>query len=194
MAEKHPNDPKDSRIVLEDRFIIERLDQVDFTFISHDLKLVGDGKPLSEESINRMAERYALWQSRLRDGNGADHLRKAESMVPLINPEAVEPPKLRVDAKVIYGKRPPRKAPARRQGPDINPLVRLSNWFPVPSTRKKLKKFITEQAVDIAGLTKKGQHQAAKWLFYWTYVLLFYYAFQDLILGIAKTVRGKSSA
>lgn len=77
--------------------------------------------------------------------------------------------------------------------PSMDKLVEAVDWFPVPKTRKLLRKMVSEQGVHIDELAKKGRINAAKAQWYMSWGLLGWYGLRGLVTSIAKAVRGMAS-
>ena len=81
----------------------------------------------------------------------------------------------------------------RPLNPEVSGLLIATDWFPAPKTRKLLKKLVSDQAAHIQNLTSANRLNAARWIWASTWVLLIWYGAKDIVLGIAKAVRGSSA-
>lgn len=81
----------------------------------------------------------------------------------------------------------------RNEPPSIGPLVRATDLFPTPKTRKLLKKLIADQGDHIQTLTDAGRFKTARWIWLSSWFLLVWYGFHGLVTSVAKAIRGRAA-
>lgn len=80
----------------------------------------------------------------------------------------------------------------KKEEPSIGLLVRATDFFPTPKTRKLLKKMVADQGDHIQILAKCGRFKTARWIWLSSWFLLIWYGFHGLVTSIAKAIRGRA--
>lgn len=81
----------------------------------------------------------------------------------------------------------------RKDAPSIGPLVKATDFFPAPKTRKLLKKMVADQGDHIETLTVEGRVKTARWIWISSWFLLVWYGCHGLITSVAKAIRGRAA-
>jgi hypothetical protein len=81
----------------------------------------------------------------------------------------------------------------KQRAPSMGPLVKATDFFPSPKTRKLLKKMVADQGTHIESLSDEGRFKTARWIWFSTWFLLVWYGCHSLITTVAKAIRGRAA-
>lgn len=81
----------------------------------------------------------------------------------------------------------------KQKAPSLSPLVKATDFFPSPKTRKLLKKMVADQGTHIESLSDEGRFKTARWIWFSTWFLLVWCGCHSLITTVAKAIRGRAA-